>query len=79
MAIATKRSKGGKKTTVAAMIDELQGDEDDDDLVAVVGMSSSVIGDGMDSESDEYMSFPPPRSTSGSIVLSMPLPCLKPT
>ena len=65
--------------TVAAIIDEPQGDEDDDDLVAGVGMSSSVIGNGTDSESDEYMSLSPPRSTSGSIVLSMPLPHPKPT
>lgn len=47
--------------TVAAIIDEPQGDEDDDDLVAGVGMSSSVIGNSTDSESDEYMSLPPQK------------------
>lgn len=55
MAVAAKRSKGGKKTTVAAVVEEPQEAEEDDEFVAVVGMSSSVIGDGTDSGSDEYV------------------------
>ena len=61
MATMAKRSKGIKKTMVAALVDEPQGNEEDDDLIAVVGMSSSIIGDSTDSESDEYVSLPPPK------------------
>lgn len=71
MAVTTKRSKGGKKMTVAAIIDEPQGDEDDDDLVAGVGMSSSVIGNSTDSESDEYMS-PPPEAPLAQLFCQCP-------
>ena len=64
---------------VAAMVEETEEEDENEDLVAVVGMSSSIIGDGTDSKSDEYMSLPPPRKTSGSIVLLMPLLPIKPT
>ena len=59
MASAAKRLKGIRKTMVAAMVEE---EDENEDLVAVVGMSSSVIGNGTDSESDEYMSLPPPET-----------------
>ena len=79
MASVAKRSKGIRKMMVAAMVVETEEEDETWDLVAVVGMSLSIIGDGTDSESDEYMLLPPPRNTSGSTVLLMPLPPTKPT
>ena len=63
MASATKKSKGIRKTMVAAMVEEAEEEDENEDLVAVVGMSSSVIGDSTDSGSNEYMSLPPPPET----------------
>ena len=77
MASVAKRLKGVRKTMVAAMVETKEEDENEE-LVAVVGMSSSIIGDSTDSGSDEYVSLPPPRNTSGSTVLSMPLLPTKP-
>ena len=80
MASVAKRSKSIRKMMVAAIVEETEEEDEAEDLVAVVGMSSSIIGDGTDSESDEYVSLPPPpRNTSGSTVLLMPLPPTKPT
>lgn len=51
MAINVKKSRNGGK--VAAVIEEAEDTEDK--FVAMVGMSSSVIGDGTNSSSDEYI------------------------
>ena len=48
---------------VAAIVDEPQDDEEDDNLVAVVGMSSSIISNSMDSKPDEYVTLPPTPET----------------
>ena len=61
MASVAKRSKGIRKMMVAMMVEETEKENKDEGLVAVVGMSSSVIGNGMGSESDEYMSLLPQK------------------
>ena len=62
MASMAKRSKGIRKTMVAAMVEETEEEDENEDLVAVVGMSSSIIGDGTDSGSDDYVLLPPPET-----------------
>ena len=61
MASVAKRSKGVRKMMVAAMVEETKEEDENEELVAVVGMSSSVIGNGRDSGSDEYMLLPPQK------------------
>jgi len=57
MVLAAKKAKTGKRGTVAAVVEE----SEDDGFLAVVGMSSSVVGDGTDSDSDEYVKPPLPQ------------------
>ena len=61
MALAAKKGRGGKRGTIAAVIEDAEEMEGEDEFVAVVGMSSSVIGDGTDSDSDECVKPPPPQ------------------
>ena len=62
MASMAKTLKGVRKTMVAVMVEETEEEDENEDLVAVVGISLSIIGDGMDSGSDEYVSLPPPET-----------------
>ena len=59
MALAAKRARSRKRATIAA-VEEAEEMEDGEHFVAVVGMSSSVIGDGTNSDSDEYIKPTPP-------------------
>ena len=55
MALTTKKAKSGKKSTIAAIIKEPQDTKNDSNIVAVVSILSSVIGNGTNPSSDEYM------------------------
>ena len=53
MALAAKKKNKKAKTTVTAVVDEPQ--ESREEFIAVVRMSSYVIGNANDSDSDEYV------------------------
>ena len=67
MATTTKCNKSTKKGTTTAVV--IETDEADNDFVAVVGMSLSIISKGTDSGSDEYLKSP--QNICFLIVLSM--------
>ena len=64
MALAAKKGRGGKRGTIAAVVEDAQEMEGKDEFVTVVGMSSSVVGNRTDSDSDECVKPTPPSKTS---------------
>ena len=58
MALMVKKLKGGKKLMVAAVIEEPQVTDEENEFVAVVGMLSSVIDNSTNSGSDKYVISP---------------------
>ena len=76
MALATKKKNKKAKTTVTAVVDEPQ--ESGEEFIAVVRMSSSIIGNGNDSDSDEYVKKTTLHKNISSLtVMSMMPPVVK--
>ena len=73
MALPAKKGRGGKKGTIAAVVEDTQEIENEDKFVTVVGMLSFVIGDGTNSDSDECIKPPPPPSKTSVPQLLHPL------
>ena len=53
VALTAKKGRVGKRGTTAAVVEDAQEMESEDEFVAVVGMLASVIGNGTNSDSDE--------------------------